>query len=565
MSETGVKIRYGDVAPEAKENFVPFVADKAVFVDLAQLQQYNLQFSNLGNPCEYGAVLLDNTALPFPDSPETENMGLWSNSISGADGTFETPIVLTLESNGQYSSQGFTFTFDTYNTIFCNHLKIQWYRNGEQIESAEFQPDSAFYFCRKQVQNYDKLNITFYSMNMPYNRLKLRTIDYGYGTFFYGDELKNVKVIQDIDPISTEISVNTVDFTLQSKSDMEYSFQSKQPLDVYFNGNLIATTFVTASKRKAKNQWDVNSEDYIGMLEKITFLGGMYTNQNVTDLLTNIFQQANVSVQIHSDFQNVVISGYIPICTCREALRQICFAIGAVADTSYSNSVKIYALSSEISQIATLDRIMQGQNFDNGERVTEVKLTQHTYVQTNEETEVYKAEESGTGENIFVSFSEPLHSLYIEHGTIQSSGANYAVIHAEAQCVLHGKRYEDHTVVKAIRNPTVLASDLENVAEITAATLISQLNADSILQKCYAHLVKTDKVNLKIAERKKRISYGNGLYGQTIYGQSIYDAPVRVGEIITAETEYLGNVTGRIISQRYSLNGGMLVKECEVV
>ena len=70
---------------------------------------------------------------------------------------------------------------------------------------------------------------------------------------------------------------------------MEYSFQSKQPLSVYFNGVLRATTFVTKSKRRAAKQWEVNSEDYIGMLDKITFLGGMYTDQNAAALLESMF------------------------------------------------------------------------------------------------------------------------------------------------------------------------------------------------------------------------------------------------------------------------------------
>lgn len=174
MAEDGVKIQYGDVAPEAKENFTPSVSDKADFVDLAQLQKYNLQFLNYANPCEYGSVLLDSSASAFPAYPSAENMGLWSGQISGEDGSFLTPIVLTLESSGQYSSQGITFTFDTFNSIFCNELNIKWYRNGELIEDADFQPNSAFYFCRKKVENYDKLVITFSKLNMPYNRLKLR-------------------------------------------------------------------------------------------------------------------------------------------------------------------------------------------------------------------------------------------------------------------------------------------------------------------------------------------------------------------------------------------------------
>lgn len=564
MAEDGVKIQYGDVAPEAKENFAPSVSNKEDFVDLAQLQKYNLQFQNYANPCEYGSVLLDSSTSAFPAYPDTQNMGLWSSQISGDDGNFSTPIVLTLESSGQYSSQGLTFTFDTFNSIFCNELNIKWYRNGELIENSDFQPNSAFYFCRKKVENFDKLVITFSKLNMPYNRLKLRAIDYGYGTFFYGNELRNVKVIQEIDPISSEIAIGTVDFTLNSKSDMEYSFQSKQALSVYFNDDLKATCFVTKSKRKSKTQWEVNAEDYVGQLDKMTFLGGMYTDQNASELLAFIFTQANVPFSIAESLSEKKVTGYIPICTCRDALRQICFAIGAVASPACSAALRVYELSDSITQHVLLDRIRQGQNFDDGERVTEVRLTQHAYKQTNEAIELYKASESGTGSDILVRFSEPTHSLSISQGVITSSGANYAIITAESGCVLSGKKYEDTTIVKSKRNPVISASDLENTIEITDATLISQDNVEEILQKAFDYLSQTNRVNLEIVDGKQRIKYGQAKYGQTQYGKYVYDQAVEVGDVITADTEYLGGLTGRIISARYNLNGKILIKECEL-
>ena len=204
MNNKGVAIRYGDVAPEAKENFVP-TASESKFDTLAQLQQYNLNFPNYANPCELYQTVLDGTATAFPSVPEQANLGLWSNQLSKDDGTFTEPIVLELQSVGQYSSQGLTLTFDTYNGIFATRVGIKWLRitDGgiETLAEQEFTPNNAFYFCRKQVENYNKVVITFYSLNMPKNRLKLRVIDYGYGTFFYGDELRGVKLIQEIDPI----------------------------------------------------------------------------------------------------------------------------------------------------------------------------------------------------------------------------------------------------------------------------------------------------------------------------------------------------------------------------
>ena len=72
MNNRGVAIRYGDVAPEAKENFVP-TASESEFDTLAQLQQYNLNFPNYANPCELYQTVLDGTATAFPSVPEQAN------------------------------------------------------------------------------------------------------------------------------------------------------------------------------------------------------------------------------------------------------------------------------------------------------------------------------------------------------------------------------------------------------------------------------------------------------------------------------------------------------------
>ena len=581
MNSRGVAIRYGDVAPEAKENFVP-TASESKFDTIAQLQQYNLNFPNYANPCELYQTVLDGTATAFPSVPEQANLGLWSEQISNNDGTFTKPIVLELQSVGQYSSQGLTLNFDTYNGIFATRLNIKWLRITDEgittLAEQEFTPTSAFYFCRKQVENYNKVVITFYSLNMPKNRLKLRVIDYGYGTFFYGDELREVKLIQEIDPISTQISINTADFTLDSRSDMEYSFQQKQPLSIFFNGELKATTFVKKSTRKAKRLWSIQSEDYIGLLDSIPYYGGMYTGKNAVELLTDIFTVAKVPYSIDDVFNNSTVTGYIPFTTCRDALMQVAFAIQAVVDTSNSDVIKVFALEEDAKQTIPLNRIMQGQNFDDEETVTGIEVAVHSYVPLDASIEdnllmAYNANESGIGENIFVKFPEPLHSVYaIGHCEIIEVGANYAIINApDKYSRLAGAKYEHTTWTIRKNNPVVLASEIEKIVAVDKATLVSQHNIDNVLNKCYNWLIKTKSTNLKIVEGKHvqygdYIKYGEKKYGTFKYGEKYpnivtYDKGVNVGENINAETEYLGVVSGRLIKQSFNLNGNIIIKE----
>lgn len=574
MNNKGVSIHYGDVAPEAKENFVPTASEKEYFVNLSQLQKYNLTFPNYANPCELYQTVLDGTAEAFPPNPEIENMGFWSEQLSNDDGSFSEPIVLEFESDGQYSSQGITLTFDTQNNIFAKRLGIKWYRIiGEEttkLSEKEYEPNNSLYFCRNFVENYNKIVITVYSLNMPKNRLKVRSIDYGYGTIFYGSELRKINLTQSLDPISSQININVADFVLDSKTDMEYSFQSKQPLSIYFNGELKETTFVRASNRKAKFLWSVESESYIGLMDSVPYNGGMYKNEKAVNILKDIFSVAKVPHFIDDVFENEVVSGYIPLTTCRKALMQVCFAIQAVADTSNSDVVKIVNLKNEIKQTIPLGRIMQGASFKDDETITSVEITSHSYNPISETIDAYDANESGTGEKMFVKFSEPLHDLSIENGNIISSGTNYAIIDANEGCVLTGQKYQHTNRIKRKDNPVVLANEVEKIVAIENATLVSESNVDKILEKCYNWLMKVNSVNLNIVEGKhikdgKKIKYGEKKYGQTKYGDFhkvvLYDERVNVGDVISAETEYLGVVSGMIIEQKFNLAGGTIIKK----
>lgn len=568
-----VRIDYGGIAIGAKEDFTPNIKDKENFVNLSQLQQEGLNFPNFGNPCELYSVALDGSVLAFPSNTNTENLGWWSEQISQENGRFEIPIVATFTSKELYTSSGITLTFDTFNEIYCNSLNIKWYQNEVLLSDMDFAPDKAFYLCVNKVDYYNKVVITFNSLNMPYNRLKLRGIEYGMRITFQGDELKKTKIIQEISPLSTEIAINTCDFTLYSKRNIDYSFEERQPISVYFNDVLRTTSFVKSAKRKSKNVWEIQSEDYIGLLDTTNYYGGIYVNKNAVELLTDIFNVSKVPFEIDNIFSDKIVNGYIPYGNCRDALKQVAFAIGAIIDTSNTDKVKVYSLADDVTQHIPLNRIVQGQNFNNQTRVTSVEVFAHSYEITNNVITVYDAKENKIGNNLFIKFNEPLHSLSISNGRIISEGTNYAIISAFENCVLTGKKYEHITTVKSVSNPLVLPSDTENIISIQNATLVSPDNIDNVLERCYNYYKNNDTINLKIIEGKHEIKnqlsiYGSAIYGVSTYNNSsaeskkiIYDQATEVGQIIDVDTEYLGINTGIILKQTYNLNGGIIIKD----
>lgn len=538
-----ILVRYTDIAIGAKEDFS---------VDTgSSLAQSNNELFNIDSeekrggytiPLELNSMVLDGSSEFLPENEGEANIAYISENISNENGRFETPIQFYILAEGFYASTGITLIFDEIKNIYATHLNIKWYRNNVLLHDEYFYPTSANYFCNAKVDFYNKIVITFYSSNLPFHRLRMSAIEYGLKIEFEGNELKSAKIIQEIDPISSSIPANTFDFTIDSKRDIDFSFQARQPIECYFNNNPIAVTFIKNVKRKSKTIWDIKSEDYIGLMDTIYFKGGLYTNKRAEELLRDIFAVAKIPHELKSDFSNVYLTGYIPYTTCREALMQVVFAMGAVADTSNSDFVKIFYLNNAVSQKIPKRRIFVGQNFDNETRVTAVELVSHSYSEISDTVVAYEAQKSGSGSNIFVMFSEPLHSLSIQSGSIIESGVNYAIINANSDCVLTGQKYEHTRIIYRKENPFVLTTDIENVISIENATLISLNNVDKILNSCYNYLVNTEQTQMKIAEGKN-------------------DNSTAVGDFIACETEYLGEKQGRIIKQSFSLVGGILAKD----
>ena len=543
------KIYYGDIAPDAKENFVAEAQDIADFVNLSQLQVNDLRVGNYANPCEKYQTLLDGSMEVFPQQLSEAKAGFWSNSLSDERGRFEEPIELRLRSQGVFASSGITLTFDVDNNIYCTYLSISWHYNGEEVSFAEFNPDAPIYFCENKVDYYDELVITFYEMNMPLQRMKLRSIEYGRGITFSASELKDVKLIQQIDPISETIYINTCDFTLNANNDIEYFFQKKQPLKAYFDGNLLSTVFIESAKRQNKNTWKISAGDYFSILDNITFMGGIYDNIYVGYLLDEIFNQTNVPHHIDEEIYQETVRGYIPICSCREAIQRICFACGLSATTANIDYVNISKLPNYITEDIAASKIKQNPSYEYLDKVTEIQITQHEFVKSTEQIVLFDASNGvdPNGELVFVEFPEPIYNLIIMgSGTIESSGTNFAYITAYANTILKGYRYVDKKQVAVKQNQLVLSSDLQNIKTISDQYLVSADNIDNVLNMCYNYYTGDLKADISIFERT-------------------YDYWTTVGDVVSVSTDYLGNVTGRIISQRFNLNGGLLLKKTELV
>lgn len=581
----GVIIQYGDIAVGAKEKFAPRITDIEEFSKIERLKENNPKNAFYNNPCELYSTLLNGDATIFPENPEEKPMMIWSNQVSNDDGSFDEPIILTFTSEKFFTAPGLFLRFDEKNEIHPLSAFITWYQviDGEEsvLSEKEFQIASAGFFCEHMVNSFNKIVIEFGKLNMPKNRFKLSSIDYGYGTEFNGKEIRSVEINQVIDPISTSLSISTADVLLDIGGDVNYSFQEKQPIIIYYDDELKITSFIRSTERKSQNLFRISCDDYIGMLNDVPFYGTQ-TTTNAYNLFETIFLKAGVPYNIDEKLKDVIVSGFIPSTTCRDALMQVAFASASTIDTSESSVVNVVMLSDDVKQEIPRKRIMQGQKMDVLEVATSISIpTTTSFTDSTKDEIIGKFDHNNAGQIVEIK-SEKNYSQYIlsnyNYATIIESGLTFVKLKIidtlDAYLWLYGRPISFYKTFHTKENPFFASTDYVKEINIENATMVASENVDKILERCYNELTKTTSYKMSIVEGKHisggdYIRYGTHKYGQFKFGEKeqkniVYDPKVSLGDVITCDAEYLGKITGRVIAQRYNLNGNIIVKEVTI-
>jgi hypothetical protein len=534
----GMEVLYVDIAPSARLNSTVVCIDKQSFVDLTQMQKDDLESNIIPQygTLEHNYYALDGNFGMLPAITTGITFGYWSNQVSGADGVFGMPIVMEVTFNNQYTSQGISLEFNKYQNNYCNHLNIKWYNGATLLANQDFNPTGYEYYCSKAVTLYNKVVFTFYSTNFAYRRLKIANMVYGTIRKFLEDELQDVNLLHEISLASEELTINTLDFKINKKSDIEFMFQKMQPLILSFDGSLLGQFYVDTSKRTSETKYELSLIDDVGVLQQADFNGGIYSGVLASTILSSIFTTANVNYSVEAGLGAKLLTGYIPICTCREALQQVVFAIGGIADTSRNNKVDIYSLPSAITSNIPESRIFYGGAIETINIISRVELTSHSYLTNAVSSELF----NGTLAigNFEIRFTEPRHTLSITGGTITSSGANFAKINVAVSgvVVLSGMGYNHSTQIITVSNPNVSANEKATVVSITGATLISQNNVAEVCQLVYSKYIKRELLTSEII----------------IDGES-------VGDKITIVTPF-GTKTGNIISMDANIWNSFIAK-----
>lgn len=448
--------------------------------------------------------LMDGSFSFFPEVPEAYFWGLWSAVQSGESGAFTDPPVLDIQFSQAHSSSGLTLHFYAPTGDWASKLKIQWYgADGGLLASALFTPDAVDFYCAKKVDRYCRIRLTFLETNHPGRYLKLAGLDYGVYLHFAGDEIVKAHVLEECDPLSAEISINTLGLTLYNKEgrfsilNPEGYFdvlQHKQKLTVWEDvrpearstsstSYCMGTFYLSDWENSGDTLADFTAVDAVGLLDGAPYDGGVY-DTTAGALAADILD--GYSYTLDEELAAERVQGYLAAGTRREALQQLAFAIGAVVDCSRSDLIRISPAPARASGMIAYDRKFQdGSKVTLNPLITAVAVTAHRYQAEDAASELYKDTlEPGTYQ---VTFRAPAvaDSLTVTGATLAGRGVNrctLTVAKAGEVCVT-GRKYVDSTIVLRRAAANLPPNAQDNELTVTDATLVSPDRATAVANR----------------------------------------------------------------------------------
>lgn len=449
-----LKVVYENIPPGSMEGSITEANYKQPFVNMNDFKTNRVvsKYATLEN----NFWVLDGTFKNFPDSPQ--ELGYISTIMSDENGEFLEPIVITRSYDANYTAPGLMIEFDSNTNTYAKNINVKWYRDNTLLSDKDFIVDSSMYFCSNEVIAFNKVIITMTLMSTPNRFLKIFNISDGITRTFYKDELENVDIIEEVSIKNTNLSINNTAITILNKNDIGILFQRTLPFKVYRNDTLFGCFFIdSSSSNTTRTVYNISANDYIGLLEYQIHLGGMYSNIAVSNLISDIL--GDLPYELDSSIGSKTITGYLPVQTKREALRQIIFSVGGIIDTSRKDNIVIKPLSSQIISTLSEDKII---NIKRTELpiTTSIELNTHVYKKNTEESELYNGTLNGT---TYLTFGSPMHGLTITGGTILDSGVNYATIKGTGTVVLKGQGYDDIIENISKINPNFATTDLQKV------------------------------------------------------------------------------------------------------
>lgn len=428
---------------------------------------------------EAGMWVLDGSRYLLEDDPM--DVGWWSRESSGENGEFAHPPVITLTFPAPYTATGFTFSFSPQTDQWCTRLYIAWYNGTRMLADGIYCPEGPEWSFQQTVESFDKMEVTIHSTNRPGDFAKIRQILIGRMVRFGQEELVSVDMVNEADPSACVLTADTMQIEIVNRKNLDLIPQENQRVELWVDGALRAVQYIVSSSRDSRQRYRIRCQSAIGMLEDL-FLGGFFLAVPLQTLMEQVIP--NFGVEIGPEFVDSTVSGYLPVCTRREALQQIAFAIGAMVSTQGTDKIRLLAVPENTSSVFRQGDLFLGGSTRTEPRAARVTVHAHNYRKDNLTQTILNNQEIH-GTDVLLTFDAPHWDYAVTGGTLTDSDVNWIRVRAEGPITVTAKGYEHVSYPFTRKNPAAVAREQGNYVEVKDATLVISTNAQAALDRLY--------------------------------------------------------------------------------
>lgn len=396
-------------------------------------------------------------------------------------------------------------------------------------------------FC---VKLRDSVGEDRYFEDTENNQENLNTIAFE-GHFFAGRKIKSLKIHREFGLLSDQLAIDTLSVEVESES--KPLLTRYTPITVHREGEVKGVFFNGQVKEIGNKHYSIHAESDIALLDYGFHHGGMYLGVDTGTIIAEIMGE--ISYTIHPDVATLKLYGYLPYTSKRQNIQQVLIATGAAISRNPDGTIHFTVLTDDVKGIFTDDRVFGDGNLVEDTQVTAVQVTEHAYIPTVEEIELFS--DSFTDVQT-IKFSEPAHSLVCTGGTILETSANHATIQGTGAILLIGKKYR-HTT-KIVTKGTVTGTPEDKIITVTDATLVTAINSSRVARRIYAYtscnrIIRQDVlVDTEIAGDIVQVVHP---YKSDLHTAAIRSLDFNMSNTLRASAEFLLDYVPQGISEGY--------------
>lgn len=378
---TGAKIIFQIVDVTAQGDASAAVTSEASISKKDQIIDGKTELSGKYATYENNYWKLDGSFVLPPKPTETGyDVGWWSSELSGANGTFVTPQVITLQFATDHSSIGLTIIFDQLTNEYAADFTIQVYDSVDNIIHTETVIGNALskYLLEQNLSSYRKVVITITKWATGYRRARITEVAFGIVEEYTGSEIIGANVLEEIDTTSNQVSSNEVKFVLDNQSkdfnilnpDGIYPYlQRRQKIQPYIGIEKADTTLenipmgvyylIEWKSDEGTLTASFTARDILDILAQDDYAGDSYTAETLYDIAVAVFTAAGIAdYEIDTALQSIAVTGTLPKANYKETLQTIALAGKSVLYSDrYGKAIIKQLDNTALSESITYDNV----------------------------------------------------------------------------------------------------------------------------------------------------------------------------------------------------------------